>query len=248
MKLYRWCPLVILASLSMAQDAAPPAALPSPINNDVLRVIDVKQADAGNLVAALKQVVGGMAVVTADTARRVVIVRGAPSAVAVVEAAVKQLDQPPAQETHINVELSVSLLYASSQEARGDPLPADLTSTVKQLTAVFPYKNYRMLESFVLRGRSGQQASTSGSLPASPNTYDFNFRPWVTPEPMPRMIRLDDMRLVVRMHNDGSNANINASIMTGLDVREGQKVVVGKSNVIGTADAIILVVSPKIVE
>jgi hypothetical protein len=39
-----------------------------------------------------------------------------------------------------------------------------------------------------------------------------------------------------------------ASINTDLDIREGQKTVVGKSSINSTGDALILVIVPKVVE
>jgi hypothetical protein len=40
----------------------------------------------------------------------------------------------------------------------------------------------------------------------------------------------------------------NSGIRTDVDVREGQKVVVGKSNISGSVDALILIVTAKVVE
>lgn len=73
-------------------------------------------------------------------------------------------------------------------------------------------------------------------------------------------MRLDNLSLFLRLYRvtraydsekkqaveqpDVSEANL----ATSLDAREGQKVVVGKSNVRGTDDAIILVITPRVIE
>jgi len=43
----------------------------------------------------------------------------------------------------------------------------------------------------------------------------------------------------------GSNAHISTN---SLDAKEGQKIVVGKANLANTEDAIILVITPKVIE
>src|SRR5262249_54109799 len=120
--------------------------------------------------------------------------------------------------------------------------------TIKQLTALFPYKSYRILESFVIRARDGEQTDTSGSLPSGSSSYTFTFRPAVMAGPSPRLVRLVCLALGLHLMNEVTGNYTDGGIKTALDAHEGQKVVVGKSNVTGTADAIILVVSPKVVE
>jgi hypothetical protein len=68
--------------------------------------------------------------------------------------------------------------------------------------------------------------------------------------PAPRTIRLGQLRFdVSRTVVVDGKAQVNRSgINTNIDVREGQKTVVGKSNITGTDDAIILVVTPKVIE
>jgi hypothetical protein len=241
MKIHYWMALLtICGTPAWTQTSFPPP--------DVLRVIEVKQADVSDLAITVNRAVGNLAAVTADPSRRVLIVRGSQQAVDFVEVAVKRLDQPTVPQTRINVELTVHLLYGSLQEGHGEPPPADLASTVKQLTSLFPYKHYSVLESFVLRGRDAQPSETGGTLPNSTSTYQFRCRPSIGSGPAPRTVRLDDLRLELKWKNPTTNFETFASIVTGLDTKEGQKVVVGKSNVTGTADAIILVVSPKVVE
>src|SRR5262249_34864659 len=138
------------------------------------------------------------------------------------------------------------LLYGAAQDPAGDTTPQDLAATVKQLRSIFPYKGYRVMESFVLRGRDGQQTQTNGTLPGSTTLYDFKYRPHVLPGSAPRMIRIDGLHFQLRIPEN--NTFFDANISTDLDTREGQKVVVGKSNVRGTADAILLVVTPKVIE
>jgi hypothetical protein len=146
--------LVAASATAFAQDqiAAPKPAV---VKSDIVKVIQIRQADVESLAQIIKSVTGGLAVVTADPARRVLIVRGTPEGTAVVEAAVKALDEPPAPKpSPPNVELTVHLLYGAAEE-KADSVPQDLASTVKQLRGLFPYKSYRVLAAARIRGRTG---------------------------------------------------------------------------------------------
>jgi hypothetical protein len=200
-------------------------------------------------------VLGGLAQVNATPGA--LVVRGSAEAVGVVAEAIKKLDVPPAPAPEnrpaSNVELTVHLLYGSAQE---DPktVPQDLDNTVRQLRSLFPYKSYRVLDTLIMRSRSGQATMLNGTLPGSDSVYSFRYQPEVANGPAPRSVRLRNLQLSVKMRSypDPSNKTnfqyLDSGIQTELDAREGQKTVVGKSNVTGTDDAIILVVSPRVIE
>jgi hypothetical protein len=208
---------------------------------DKVALIEVKYADV-NRLAALMTGLGVQA--NPQSGFKAITVRGSAEAIAIAQETAKKLDVPEAPTP--NIELTVHLLYGAAQDSAPDSVPQDLAATVKQLRSLFPYKSYRVMESFVLRGRDGQQTETSGTLPGSSTLYDFKYRPHVLPGSAPRMIRIDGLRFNLKVPE--GDRLFEANINTDLDAREGQKVVVGKSNVRGTADAILLVVTPKVVE
>jgi hypothetical protein len=208
---------------------------------DQVALIEVKYVDVNRLAALM---VGLGVNASPQAGFKVITVRGTPEAIAAAQETVKKLDVPEGPAP--NIELTVHLLYGSAQDSSGDSTPQDLAPTVKQLRSIFPYKSYRVMESFVLRGRDGQQTQTSGTLRGSQTLYQFLYRPHVLPGSVPRMVRLDGLHFSLRVPE--GNAFVDSGITTDLDSREGQKVVVGKSNVRGTADAILLVVTPKVVE
>jgi hypothetical protein len=156
-----------------------------------------------------------------------------------------------------NVELTVYLLSGSAQGT--DDVPQDLLSTLKQLHSVFAYKSYKLTESFVLRGRSDQssptrrRASTNGILPGSGLRYVFGYdRLWVSGDP-PRTVHLDRLSLDLNgapvTTADGKQRSENvANVESDLDIRDGQKIVVGKSSVNMGGDALILVIVPKVID
>jgi hypothetical protein len=130
---------------------------------------------------------------------------------------------------------------------------------MKQLHAVFPYKHYRIVESFVLRGRdqSGEQAtndsSTSGILPGTSSEYNLRFSHATVTHGSPSVVHLKTLTLNVstptqNRDKDGRIITRNVGFRTDIDVPEGQKVVVGKSNVNGSDESLILILTAKVIE
>jgi hypothetical protein len=141
-----------------------------------------------------------------------------------------------------NVELTVYLVsgLAQAQASGKDEVPADLAETLQQLRGVFAYKSYKLIEAVTLRGRSGRGAEVGGQLPDY-SQYNFKYlNARVSPE-APHMVHLDGLRLEITRRQSV------ALVSTDLDVRDGQKTVVGKSAVNAT-DALFLVIVPKVVE
>jgi hypothetical protein len=146
-----------------------------------------------------------------------------------------------------NVELTVYLVSGLAQAQAGgkDDVPADLAETLQQLRGVFAYKSYKLIEAVTLRGRGDHGAAVGGQLPDFSH-YNFRYaRARISPE-VPHIVHLDGLWLeITRRHSDRIDAV--ALVSTDLDVRDGQKTVVGKSAVNAT-DAVFLVIVPKVVE
>jgi hypothetical protein len=230
--------LLALAGLAFAQDQP----------KFVQRTVDVKYADAERIARFVNAYPGVN--VRSDSSLHAIIISGPPEGVASVEALVKKFDVAPA-----NVELTVYLISGNSHDATDD-LPKDLASTAKQLHGVFAYKSYRILQSFILRDREngrGNGTGTSGTLPNSSAAYNFHYQSITVSSGTPRIVHIDNAQFSVSTptgnRNDKGNAIVDTStINTDLDVGEGQKVVVGKSNVHGSDDALILVVTAQVVQ
>jgi hypothetical protein len=235
MRLRRWLwTLSALAGLAWGQEQ--PKA--------VQKLIEVKYADVDR-VASLVQ--GPGIGLRSDRGMHVIIVHGNPEAVAAVEEMVKKLDVPPP-----NIEFTVYLVSGLTQGA-ADDVPKELASTAKQLHGLFPYKSYRILQSFVLRNRDGREGSTNGSLNSTGASYNFRYRSATVSSGTPKIVHIDGMSLTVQtptphVDKDGRVIYNNAGINTDIDAGEGQKVVVGKSSINGSDDALILVVTAKVVE
>jgi hypothetical protein len=166
-------------------------------------------------------------------------VEGDPSQVAVVEEALKRLDVPSAQPK--NIELTVYFLAGSAAAANtaGGPVPKDLDSVVAQLKNNFPYPNYRLLDALTVRTRTGLTADASSAgttvtigTSSAPVINQFKIGS-ATIAPDGGVIRIDHLkageRIPIPVNKDGQYTYVDIGYNAdGLDIKEGQKAVIGR--------------------
>ncbi len=245
------------APIKIQREEAPPIT-PGP--DWQRKVFKVKYADVEQLVNVLK-IFGGR--ILSNRQLKVISVFGPPETVAAVAAAIKQLDVPPTVAT--NIEVTAYLLMASEQELPSQAIPIELRPVIDQLKKIFTYRGFGLLDTLVVRGRDGKRGNASGVI-SSPmvgfNTYySLSLRPRIVSTEKGRAIRIDDLQLNVRLPvvsgslQEKEKTAIeyqNASLFTSIDIREGQKVVVGKPTLIsasdGTKGALIIVVTARAVQ
>jgi hypothetical protein len=222
-----------------------------PPQNWPVKMFQVKYANVGQL-ASVFNAFG--AVINADNNLKVLTVRAPQEVLVAIEEAIKRLDvaQSPAK----NISLEAYFLIASMQGS-AESVPPDLESVVQQLKSIFKYRGFRLLATSSLRTRDGKGGETNGVLPSLvagglPTNYYFQVgSSTITADFKERVIRIDDMRLhlVVQIKTSETNWQTQeAKINTSIDIREGQKVVVGKANIDNADDALILVLTAKVIE
>lgn len=108
-----------------------------------------------------------------------------------------------------------------------------------------------------LRMRDGSGGETNGVLPSvgaglMPTNYEFRVvSSAITSDSKERVIRIDGLKLALRVPIKTSDRDWSyqeAHINTSIDIREGQKVVVGKANIDNADNALILVLTAKVIE
>jgi hypothetical protein len=179
------------------------------------------------------------------------VITGTPERVATAEAILKQLDVPPTPPLRLmpaprkSIQLTAYLIIASRNEVPGSPLPKDLESPVNQVASVFPYKSFSLLDSIELRLLNGTNgAEVKGMLPQGPayphgGAYTLSVnRTDLVEETPANLIRISNLGVVVN----------NVKVQTDVDMRENQKVVVGKANIDDSANALIVILTAKVVE
>jgi hypothetical protein len=221
----------------------------------VQKVISVEHVDVRRVqkVLSIFEVM-----VEADPQLKVIAVKGLPDSVAAVELAIKRLDVPPPPAS--NIELTVYMLNATEAPVSDTMMPSELEEVIHQLKNVFTYKGFRLWETLVLRTREGTLGGSKnlhGVISDTGARYEFQLDSavLVPDEEKGNMIRLNHLLLemtsanVKRSDRDDEEPSRSAAIRTDIDVREGQKVVVGKANVgVKEKSALILVVTAKVLE
>src|SRR5579864_1537850 len=210
-----------------------------------VKVFQVKHAD----VAQLHRIFSTFGVsISDDRNLKVLSVRAPTEILAAIEDTIQRLDVPPPAAK--NLEINAYLVLASPQGTVSN-MPAELEPVIKQLKTLFSYQAFRMLGALTVRGRDGQREDVNGNLPAlssdlpHPIPYGFSTNSAsISSDGKDRIIRIDRLVLHLRVpvKEGGDHWNYQeANIQTSIDVREGQKVVVGKANIDNADNALILV-------
>jgi hypothetical protein len=238
--------ILFAAALGWAQqDAGPKQA-----------IIDVKYADVNRLAIMLKGVFGSG--IQGDATFHVITVTGNPETVAAVTAAVKRFDVPPPAQP--DFELTVYLITGVTLGQASDDLPQDLLSTAKQLHSLFPYKSYKLADTIALRGRvnppGGPFSRREAQGQLSDLRYDLTYNNVNVALETPRTFHIEGLTLTITGPRQAVKEGLRttdftdvvARIATDLDLKEGQKTVVGKSSINPAGDALILVIVPKVAD
>jgi hypothetical protein len=250
--------LALLAGPLAAQDQKKEEASKEP---QVQRLFVLKYADPVR-VASLIGVFAGKAVPNAEM--HAVAVSATKEAMTAIEEAIKRLDVPaPAPQ---NVELTLWMVIGSADANGSTPVPKDLENVIAQLRNTFAYKSYRLQDVQTLRTRAGQQASSMGIAGAvdvggvsQPITTQVEIgSATVAPD---GAIRIDRLRVSSRIpmaQGAPPTANYQGLVNTqftynsvgisaDVDVKDGQKVVVGKNGMTPN-EAMFVVLSARVAQ
>jgi hypothetical protein len=236
--------LILTALLSSSGWAQEKKDEPKP--EQTSKVFEVKPGNVDHISAVLRQLLGSGSV-TADSSAGLLVVRTSPTMLPAIEEAVKRLD---AAAVAPNVEMTFYILQASQEPAASAAIPPELQSAVAQLKSAFGYQGFQLLDTAVIHSRVGDWAGIGGVLSFSQEEsvpYNVRFRAGVQGNEQARTIRIERLNFEARVpvKNQGLSS---VGIQANFDVKEGQKVVVGKTGIEGNRRALILVVTGKIVD
>lgn len=234
--------VALLSSMAFAQDAA---LVPQQ------RVIELKNtSDYGRLEAFVQAFGVG---IKPSPNERYVVLRGTKEQLDAAEAAIRKIDIPKK-----DVEL-VFQIVAGTAAAGQDKIPQDLEPVIRQLKKNFVYQNFRLVDSIEVRTREGKLAEASSAVQtpevnSQMSFYRVSFGPALSSDEKGTVIRLDNLHFSAKIPvpvsgPGGTSFNyIDTGINQNVDVREGQKVVVGRANLNGKDGAFFLVVTAKVVD
>jgi len=167
-------------------------------------------------------------------------------------------DKPkiPEVSSYQNVEVTLYLMSAVGQPATAG-IPTELEGVVKQLRGMFSYKGYELIDTQLLRVRNGHGAEASGVVGGTAGPYKtisqvrFNAAD-VSGDERGRTIHIRGLKVGLKVPvptgSGGAFNYLDTGINTDVDVREGQKIVVGKANMDGSDRASIVVLTAKVVD
>jgi hypothetical protein len=203
---------------------------------------------------------------------RAIAVSAAPAVMAAVEETVKRLDVPESSDRarpSPNVELTGYVVEALAKPLEGARVPAELEGVVAQLKRTFNYAAYRLVDTLIARAREGSSldakalADTPQGGGSDARSYSLRVRRvGVSTGSAGPVIRLDhlafgsEVPVPVAFAQGGpgqpsrptSYQYRSVGVDADLDIREGQHVVVGKSGAGEAGNALILVLTAKVVD
>lgn len=248
--------------------AAVSATTPTPepervVNKDLkTQIFEVKHRDPD----ALARVLRGLSSfekgtqINSDRSFKTITVRDYPENVTVIERALTRLDVP--EKLPANLEFQLHIITASRAGKNTEQMPKNLAPVVTELQKTLQYSNYNYVTTVFNRAQDGKEIEAQGSIELNPTlttsktfyNYKLTDIQLGTDEANNEMVQVRRMAFGMRTPvpikaRDGSNTTdvnyVEASILTGLSLREGEQVVVGTANIGNSDDAVILVVSVK---
>jgi hypothetical protein len=225
------------------------------------KVIDVKHGEVGALAKLLGNLAPSMTTVSAQPDLQAISIGTYdPSFLVLADEVVKRYDvarqSQPATQLH-DIELVAYILIASPKGTAGDALPPDLDGVAKQLRSLFGYRDLKLLDTAWIRAIEHSSGAVSGSVAGLaegskvPSKYTMRFKSAsVGAEEKGNVIYLSDFMFNYQLPYEaamGTTSWVDLGFNTDLSIADSQKVVVGKSK-IGSADqALVLVLSARVV-
>lgn len=244
--------LVLLVNAASFAQTPSPAAQPRPEDNYVTekgfksKVFTITSRDVNQLSSALRPLLSGFkgAMIVPNSEFKTLTVRDFPENIATIEEAIKRLDMPSAARP--NIELHMFLLVASNTGAATEQVPAEINDVITQLRGTLTYKNYELAASVVQR-----LTETTRGMHGSGTAQISSGQPGAPAMGVPYDYTISSISLA---QNPGAAATIQigefsvgtasekerAQVQTALNLRDGEKVVVGTATIRDRALIVVL--------
>ena len=225
-----------------------PAPKRSPRAGDVQKVFVVKNVRVRPLADVLAVFPATITFSSYDERSSALGVSAPPAVMAAIEETIKRLDVP--RLGFRNIELTGEVLEALPAPAEATSLPPELQLVVAQLKKTFSFAAYRLADTLFVRAREEEGLTTSGTSAnefAGPGKlrYSLHVRTaFISAAASGALVHLDWLHFRITNPKLGEGS-IEVS---GIDIHEGQRVVVGNSGLGAPGTAIILVLGAKVVD
>jgi len=215
------------------------------------KVFEVKYRDPGSLANVLSRLTSGFkgAAISSSSEFRTITVRDFPENLLTIEEAIKRLDTPGTPRP--NIELHMHALIASNSSSGGAEVPAEIKDVLAQLRGTLNYKNYELAASVVQRLTEtprGLQGSGTAEVPGNPGAPNLS---------MPYEYIIAAVSLtqdaaggysvqIGEFSFSTQSGNDRARVQTALNLRDGEKVVVGTATI--RSRALVVVLTAKLIK
>lgn len=246
--------LIVLALGAVALFVPASAAAQEPVVDRAEAIVELRHADPAEIAKVIN-----VFSVHAEPHQKLglVTIRGSKDAVESAEAAAHQLDRPP--EPTQNISVTVYVLGASKVRPLEGSVPDGLSAVAEQLRQVFGFEGVELIDTLALRVLDHGAGQLTGTLRGSGDDgttpYQFGVNEIsVVPGERPS-VRFDGVLFEAHTPSAGppppEGARVQRDLtrlVTDLEVRTGQKAVVGKAASAAASEGLILVVEAEILE
>ena len=246
---------LISALAAFAQQ--PANSMPAPQDNYVTeksfknKVFEVKYRDPNSLANVVGRLMSGFkgASISSSSEFRTITVRDFPENLVTIEEAIKRLDTPAAPRP--NIELHMFALIASNSGGAGVAPPAELRDVLEQLHGTLNYKNYELAATVVQRLAESQRAFTgngTAEIPTGPPGAPIISLPYEYYIGSLALVQDAAGKFSVQIGEFAFNASPGGEktrVQTALNLRDGEKVVVGTATM--RSRALVVVLTAKLI-
>ena len=209
-------------------------------------LVHMKYKRADQIMMVIKTFLSPESSVSWGPDAKVLAIRDYPENIARALAAIQELDVKPT-DLQFTVQL---ILGTDTEEKGGEPLPND--PIIKELRNLLKYKSYSLLDTSLVRAIDNSDSQVRMGEKAE---FEFWIRPKVIKDEKTSLIQME-VRLrrifIASMPPNATSAKpeyvTTDLIGTTLNIKPGDKTVVGVSKLDGSGKGLILIISGKIVD
>lgn len=216
------------------------------------KIFEVKHREPSSLANVLRQLGSGFrgAGISANNEFNTLTVRDFPENLVTIEEAIKRLDTPAAPPSSVQMHMHVLLASNRTGPTPAGEIPVELKDVITELRGTLTYRNYELITSVLQRlteTNRGLNGSGLAQIPGGQSgvttaqyEYSVNQLSFVPSASGAEAIQIQDFTFTL------VGEGIRGRVQTALNLRDGEKVVVGTATI--NDRALIVVLISKIVK
>jgi type II secretory pathway component GspD/PulD (secretin) len=216
------------------------------------KIFEVKYREPYSIASVLRQLGSGFkgAGITPNNEFKTLTVRDFPENLATIEGAIKRLDTPADRPSSVQMHMHVLLASNRTSATPAGEIPAELKDVITELRGTLTYKNYELITSVLQRLTETNRGLNGSGLAQVPGSqtgvttaqyeYFVNQLSFVPSASGASAIQIQDFAFTI------TGEGIRGRVQTALNLKDGEKVVVGTATI--NDRALIVVLIPKIVK